>query len=228
MDFSGSAFFFSFGAVFLAEMGDKTQLLILGFAAKFNAVKVFVGVLLGTLLNHGIAVAAGSFIVRFEAVRTIIQFAAALAFIIFGLWSLKKEKPEKETEKTFKFGAIFTVTIAFFIAEMGDKTQLAAMALAANFPGSPLAVLTGTTTAMLAANGIAIIFGFLLGKKIPQEKIKLVSAFVFILFGFIGAFVVFRIDLDLPLFAVFSLLGCMLFKTSFFAYFIRENERRKA
>jgi putative Ca2+/H+ antiporter (TMEM165/GDT1 family) len=198
----------------------------MAFAAKYHVAKVFIGIFLAILLNHGIAVAVGAFIVGFEAVRVIIQFAAALAFIIFGLWTLKKEKPDKESNSAFKLSAIFTVALAFFLAEMGDKTQLAAMALAAKFLNSPIAVLMGTTSAMLVANGLAIIFALILKKKIPQEKIKYTSAFVFILFGYITAFGVFRIDLGLSLPIVFAIFACMLFKTSFLAYFIMKNEER--
>ncbi|WP_306569748.1 TMEM165/GDT1 family protein [Faecalispora jeddahensis] len=192
-----TALVFSLGAVVLAEMGDKTQLLAMAFAAKYKAAKVMIGVFLATILNHALAVAVGHMLTRFETIQVWIQGIAALSFIFFGLWTIRGDKLDGEENKTTKFGAIATVAIAFFIAEMGDKTQLTTVALAAKFPTNPLWILAGTTLGMLIADGIGIIIGVVLCKKIPERTVKLISAAVFIFFGFLGSYQVMRSDLGL-------------------------------
>lgn len=182
------AFLFSAGAVVLAEMGDKTQLLAMAFATRYKASKVLIGVFLATVLNHALAVAVGNYITRFDSAQVWIQGIASLSFIFFGLWTIRGDKLEGEENRTTKYGAIATVAIAFFIAEMGDKTQLATIALATKFPANPIGILMGTTTGMLIADGIGIILGVVMSKKIPERTIKLVSAGAFIFFGFVGSY----------------------------------------
>ena len=151
MDSNLSAFLFSVGAVVLAEMGDKTQLLAMAFASKYKASKVLIGVFLATVFNHGLAVAAGNYLTRFGSAQIWIQGIAALSFIFFGLWTIRGDKLEGEENRATKFGAIGTVAVAFFLAEMGDKTQLATIAIATKFPANPVGILMGTTMGMLIA-----------------------------------------------------------------------------
>jgi len=188
MDTALIAYLFSAGAVVLAEMGDKTQLLAMAFATKYRASKVMIGVLIATILNHALAVALGSYITRFESAQVWIQGLAALSFIFFGLWTIRGDKLEGEENRTTKYGAIVTVAVAFFFAEMGDKTQLATIALAAKFSVDPVWVLLGTLTGMMIADAIGIFVGVVMCKNISGRKIKLVSAGAFILFGFIGSY----------------------------------------
>ncbi|AVX31426.1 Putative Ca2+/H+ antiporter, TMEM165/GDT1 family [Carboxydocella thermautotrophica] len=169
--------------VVLAEMGDKTQLLGMAFATKYRARIVLAGVLVATLLNHLLAVAAGEYLTRFIPMHYI-QLAAAISFVIFGLWTIRGDTLEGEAEKEY-FSPFWTVTIAFFIAEMGDKTQLATVALAAKYQNL-LGVWLGTTTGMMISNIIGILVGVVLGKQLPERLIKLVSAGIFILFGYLG------------------------------------------
>ncbi|WP_283608174.1 TMEM165/GDT1 family protein [Faecalispora anaeroviscerum] len=192
-----TALVFSLGAVVLAEMGDKTQLLAMAFAAKYKASKVMMGVFLATILNHALAVVVGHMLTRFDTIQVWIQGIAALSFLFFGLWTIRGDKLEGEENRTTKFGAVLTVAIAFFIAEMGDKTQLTTVALAAKFPTNPLWILSGTTLGMLIADGVGIIVGVVLCKKIPERTVKLISAAVFIFFGFLGSYQVMRNDLGL-------------------------------
>lgn len=192
-----TAFLFSLGAVVLAEMGDKTQLLAMAFATKYKASKVLIGVFIATILNHALAVAVGNMLTRFSAAQVWIQGIAALSFIMFGLWTIRGDKLEGEENRTTKFGAVITVAFAFFLAEMGDKTQLATIALATRFPASPLWILAGTTAGMLIADGIGIIIGVVLCKKIPERTVKLVSAGAFIFFGLLASYQVMRNDLNL-------------------------------
>jgi putative Ca2+/H+ antiporter (TMEM165/GDT1 family) len=194
-----TAFIFSSLAVVLAEMGDKTQLLAMAFAARYSASKVMCGVFAATVLNHALAVAAGNFVTRFESARFMIQGAAALSFILFGLWTVRGDKLEGEENRTTRYGAVATVALAFFLAEMGDKTQLATIALAARFQESPAGVLAGSTTGMLIADGIGIIVGVVMCKRIPERTVKQVSAGAFIFFGLIGSWQALREEASIGL-----------------------------
>ncbi len=199
MDGASVAFLFSLTAVVLAEMGDKTQLLAMAFAARYKALPVMIGVMIATVFNHGVAVAVGSYIAGLSWAQNWIQGLAAISFVFFGLWTLHGDTLNGEENRVGKFGPVVTVAIAFFIAEMGDKTQLATIALSAKFSVDPIFVLMGTTAGMLLADGIGVIVGVALGKKIPQRKVKLVSAAAFILFGFIGCYQLAVTQLHWPL-----------------------------
>jgi putative Ca2+/H+ antiporter (TMEM165/GDT1 family) len=219
------AFLFAAGAVVLAEMGDKTQLLAMAFATKYKASKVLIGVFLATVLNHALAVAVGNFTTRFESAQVWIQGIASLSFIFFGLWTIRGDKLEGEENKVSKFGAIATVAIAFFLAEMGDKTQLATIALATRFPTSPVGILMGTTTGMLIADGIGIIVGVVLCKKIPERTIKLVSAGVFVFFGFLGCYQVASENMALSIPAIAGILAIIAVVTGLAAYYLIKSNK---
>jgi putative Ca2+/H+ antiporter (TMEM165/GDT1 family) len=181
-----AAFIASFMFIVLAEMGDKTQLLAMAFAARYRPHKVLIAVFLATLANHALAVAAGRFltvVVPFD----IISFVAAVSFIVFGLWTLRGDALKGEGRKEGRFGPVATVAVAFFLAEMGDKTQLATMSLAVEYREA-LHVLMGTTLGMVVADTIGIVVGVVLRTRIPERIIKWISAGVFILFGFGGIF----------------------------------------
>ena len=169
--------------VILAEMGDKTQLLAMALATRFKASTVMWGVLVATLLNHFLAVVFGNYLTKFIPLNYI-QMAASASFILFGLWTLKGDELHGE-DKKYNFSPFWTVTIAFFFAEMGDKTQLATVALAAKYQ-SIIPTWMGTTTGMLIADAIGIVFGIVLGKKIPERAVKWFAAIIFILFGLLG------------------------------------------
>ena len=219
------AFVFSLGAVVLAEMGDKTQLLAMAFATKYSATKVMIGVFIATVLNHGLAVAVGNYITRFEWAQIWIQGVASLSFILFGLWTIRGDKLEGEENRTTKFGAIVTVALAFFLAEMGDKTQLATIALAAKFPTSPIGVLMGTTMGMLIADGIGIIVGVVMCKKIPERIVKLVSAGVFIFFGFVGSYQVAQGELNLSAGSIAVIMTLLIVLTALVSYYLIKNNK---
>jgi len=178
-------FIASFLFVVLAEMGDKTQLLAMAFACRYPAKTVLAGVLVATLVNHLLAVVVGSWLTNIVPLDTI-QIAASASFILFGLWTLRGDRLEGE-DKKFKFSPFWTVAVAFFFAEMGDKTQLATVALAAKYQ-SILPIWMGTTAAMLVADAFGIIVGVVLGKKIPERFLKWFAAVIFILFGIIGLY----------------------------------------
>jgi putative Ca2+/H+ antiporter (TMEM165/GDT1 family) len=171
--------------VVLAEMGDKTQLLAMAFATRYPWPTVMAGVLVATLVNHLLAVVAGNYLTHIVPLQYI-QLAAALSFIIFGLWTIRGDELHGEDKKSGR-SPFWTVAVAFFFAEMGDKTQLATVALAAQY-GYLLPVWLGTTTGMLIADAIGIIIGIVMGKKIPERAVKWFAALVFIGFGLFGLY----------------------------------------
>lgn len=215
------------GFVVLAEMGDKTQLLAMAFASKYKPSKVLLGVFIATVLNHSLAVALGYFAASIEPISLWTQIIASLSFVFFGLWTIRGDKLEGEDKKTTKFGAVLTVTIAFFFAEMGDKTQLATISLATQFPKNPMAVLIGTTTGMLIADIIGIFVGVLLYKLVPERVIKLISAGAFMFFGYIGTYQVLteKLNTGVP-FAILITLAIIAISL-FFGYKLITNENKE-
>lgn len=181
-----TAFIASFLFVVLAEMGDKTQLLAMAFASRYSWYKVLIAVFIATVLNHALAVAAGHFLTTVVPLD-IISFIAALSFIGFGLWTIRGDKLEGEDKKESRFGPVATVAIAFFLAEMGDKTQLATISLAVEYRNM-FSVLMGTTMGMVVADSVGIIVGIVMRKHIPEKTIKWIAAVTFILFGLHGMY----------------------------------------
>lgn len=172
----------AFTLIFVAEMGDKTQILAMAFATRIPVKKVLLGIFLGALLNHGLAVILGSYISTFIPINTI-QIVAGFAFVGFSIWTLKSEDDdEKDKEQKSRFGPVLTVALAFFIGELGDKTQLTAITLATDAT-YPLFILCGTVLGMVVTGGIGIVIGKKLGDKIPEFAIKIIAASVFMFFG---------------------------------------------
>ena len=171
----------SFFLVALSEMGDKTQLLALMLAVRFKKPwPIMAGILVATLLNHGLASAVGGWLASLVDPSTLHLLLAAL-FIGFGLWILVPDSAG-DTPSAPRFGAFVTTVVAFFIAEMGDKTQLATVALGARFQ-APISVTIGTTLGMLAADGLAVACGERLTNIVPMKYMRLAAASLFIGFG---------------------------------------------
>ncbi len=179
------AFVASLLFVTLAEMGDKTQLLAMAMATQFPAATVLLGVFVATVLNHAVAVAVGRLLVTIVPLEAI-SLVAALSFIVFGLWTLRGDRLEGEENRRSRYGALATVAIAFFLAELGDKTQLATISLAVKYDNA-VGVLFGTTTGMLVADSVGICIGVVLGKRLPNALIRWGSAGIFMVFGWAGA-----------------------------------------
>ena len=172
----------AFILVFLAEMGDKSQLLAMTFATKYKLKVVIPGVFLGILLNHGIAVLVGSAISQIIDI-VYISYVAAIVFLLFGLLSLKEEEDEEDGEAEDRGrGPILTIAIAFFLGEFGDKTQITAMTVASE-SASPLLILLGTVSAMILTSILGIFIGLKIGKSVPEKTIKMVSSIIFVFFG---------------------------------------------
>lgn len=167
--------------IFMAEMGDKTQILAMAFATQFPIPKVLIGILVGVVLNHGIAVIFGAYLSNVIHI-TMIQIIAGFSFIGFALWTLKEDEEEEEESAIKRFGPVLTVAAAFFIGELGDKTQLTAITLAADAQ-APLFVLMGTVSGMVLTSALGIFVGSKIGDKIPAFTIKMASAGIFMFFG---------------------------------------------
>jgi putative Ca2+/H+ antiporter (TMEM165/GDT1 family)/putative Mn2+ efflux pump MntP len=218
------AFIASLLFVTLAEMGDKTQLLAMAFATRFPARTVLSAVFVATLLNHALAVAAGRLLTNVIPLD-VISLTAALSFILFGLWTIRGDTLEGEDQQRSSFGPFLTVAIAFFLAELGDKTQLATISLAVKYT-DPIAVLLGTTAGMVVADSIGIGIGIVLGKRMPDTLIRLVSAGVFIFFGFAGASAVLATMLPLAVRSV--VLFGLVVATLGAAHYLFVRRRRSA
>lgn len=169
--------------VTVAEMGDKTQLLAMAFATRFKAKDVLLGVFFATLANHLTAVVVGK--VLGDQIPTFwVQIVASLSFIFFGLWTLRGDKLEGE-EKRQGISPFWTVFVGFFIAELGDKTQLTTVALAAKY-ATIVPVWMGTTMGMVIADSIGIGLGSTIARYVSERTIKVASAGIFIGLGMIG------------------------------------------
>ncbi len=171
----------SFFLIAIAEMGDKTQLVALSFATKYKPTKVLLGIFIGTIVVHLFSVIIGEKVSAFIPIFYL-KILIGLSFIGFGIWTLRGDTCDGREKKGNKLGPIATVAIAFFLAELGDKTQLATISLAARYH-SFMGVWLGSTFGMVAADGIAIVVGIIAGKKLPEKLIKYVSTAIFIIFG---------------------------------------------
>src|SRR5215212_1020472 len=157
-----SAFFIALFFVFIAEMGDKTQLVTLAFATRYRATTVLAGVFIATLLVHLFSVGLGE-VLGIALPLFWIKILAGLAFIGFGLWTLRGDKlDDEEKVAESRFGPIMTVGITFFLAELGDKTMLATVTIASQ-QQSFVPVWLGSTIGMVVADGIAVVVGKVLG-----------------------------------------------------------------
>jgi Ca2+/H+ antiporter, TMEM165/GDT1 family len=177
------ALYISTGVVALAEMGDKTQLLAFILAARFKKpVPIILGILLATLVNHGLAGALGAWITSVVSPDAM-RWGLGLSFIGMAIWTLIPDKiEEEETQIAQKLGVFGATLITFFLAEMGDKTQIATVALAAHY-GAPLLVVIGTTLGMLIADVPAVFVGNKFAAKIPMKLVHSIAAGIFAIMG---------------------------------------------
>ena len=176
------AFLISTGIVALAEIGDKTQLLAFILAAKFrNPWPIIVGILVATLANHSLAGALGSWITSLMEPQTL-RWVLGLSFIAMAIWTLIPDEFDEDDAKLARFGVFGTTLIAFFLAEMGDKTQVATVALAAQYQ-SIILVVTGTTLGMLIANVPAVLLGDRIAQRMPVRLVHGIAAGVFAILG---------------------------------------------
>ncbi len=168
--------------VAVAEMGDKTQLLAIVLAARFRQpMAVIAGIFVATVLNHALAALLGTLIAEWVAPGTL-RWLLAAGFFATAIWALIPDKADEGPVAAGKWGAFAATAIAFFVVEMGDKTQIATIALAARFE-APVAVTLGTTAGMLLANAPAVIFADRLLRILPLKLLRISAAAIFVALG---------------------------------------------
>jgi putative Ca2+/H+ antiporter (TMEM165/GDT1 family) len=177
------AFFVSTSLVAIAEMGDKTQLLALLLAARYRQpVPIIIGILLATLLNHGLAAVVGVWITKQLSPETL-RWGLAAAFAIMALWVLVPDRMDDEPGTApRRLGVFATTLLVFFLAEMGDKTQIATLAMAVRY-SDLVVVVVGSTLGMLLANVPVVLLGERVTARIPAARIRLLAAVSFVVVG---------------------------------------------
>ena len=179
------AFLISTGIVALAEIGDKTQLLALVLAARFRKpLPIILGILVATLANHAMAGAAGAWIAALVG-PTAMRWILGLSFIAMAVWTLIPDKLDADDDHPApapRFGVFGTTVVAFFLLEMGDKTQIATVALAAKYAALS-AVVLGTTLGMMLANVPAVLLGEVAARKLPMQVVHRIAAAIFVALG---------------------------------------------
>ena len=179
------AFLLSFGVIFLAELGDKSQLMAMAFATRYRPLTVLAAVTVATLLVHAGSVIVGS-VFALALPRDLISVVAGIAFLVFAAWTIRgDELGEDDASRAARGGrwALLTIGTAFFLAELGDKTMLATITLATT--NEPIGTWLGSTAGMVAADALAIGVGAVLGSRLPERAIKIFAAVAFVVFGVI-------------------------------------------
>jgi Ca2+/H+ antiporter, TMEM165/GDT1 family len=175
-------FLLSAGLVAIAEIGDKTNILAMILATRYRQpVPIILGILVATLANHALAASVGAAVAAWlgpQAMRWIL----AVLFLVMAGWCLIPDKEDEGPKSVGKFGAFLATAVAFFLVEMGDKTQLATMALAARFH-SVVLVTAGTTAGMLLANVPAVLFGDVIARKVSLKMVRIAAAVSFAVLG---------------------------------------------
>ena len=184
-EFTIDAFLVSTGIVALAEMGDKTQLLALLLAARFRKPwPIVAGIFVATVANHALAGAAGAWVTTVLG-PDVLRWVLGVSFIAMAAWMLIPDKADDlATDDAPRFGVFGTTVVVFFLAEMGDKTQIATVMLAARY--NPYWVVVGSTLGMMLANAPAVWFGEKITRLVPMRVVHIVSALVFAVLGVVA------------------------------------------
>ncbi len=182
------ALFVSTGVIALAEIGDKTQLLAFILAARFKKpLPIIAGILVATLLNHGLAGAFGAWITTVIS-PDVMRWVLGGSFLGMAIWTLIPDKiEEEETQIASKLGVFSATFVTFFLAEMGDKTQIATVAMAAHY-AAPFLVIMGTTLGMLIADVPAVFVGNKFAARIPMKLVHSIAAGIFAVMGLLTLF----------------------------------------
>jgi len=178
-----TALLLSFGVIFVAELGDKSQLMALAFATRYPPVPVLIGITIATAIVHAVSVLVGAVLGAALPTRAISVFAA-VAFVGFGLWTLRGDELSEDEERRAERPARNTVLAVggvFFLAELGDKTMLATITLATD--EGLFGVWLGSTLGMVAADALAIAVGRQLGARLPERAIRIGAAIAFFVFA---------------------------------------------
>lgn len=210
--------------IFVAEMGDKTQLLAFAFSTQYHYRTVLTGVFIGAFLNHGLAILFAHIIAKFSSMQYL-QMTSAILFIMFGLISLNAKSQDDEEEKCYKptnFGILATIAMCFFVGELGDKTQLTVMTLGLR-TGQPMFTLLGSSIGMVLVSTVGILIGKTFSSRINSLYLSLLSSGVFLAFGLCGVIKLYLdniIGYEITILIVGS-TGLMLI------YFLYKMHRRK-
>jgi putative Ca2+/H+ antiporter (TMEM165/GDT1 family) len=177
------AFLLSFGVIFVAELGDKSQLMALAFASRYRPMPVVLGITIATLIVHAGSVLLGS-AVALALPTDLIAIVAGIAFLLFAVWTLRGDELGEGDEARARRSAssvVVAVGVAFFLAELGDKTMLATITLATT--EEAIGTWLGSTAGMVVADAIAIGLGAWLGARLPDRPIRIGAALAFVVFG---------------------------------------------
>lgn len=187
----------AFILVFISELGDKTQLLVLSFSSKLHSATILLGVALGSLLSHGIAISFGSFLGNIEnnSIHFLLEIITYMSFLIFGFFTLFSNKNSDNENSSslnkiskLKFNYIFIIAFSIAVGELGDKTFLASIGLGIQYPSQKLFLILGAVLGMVISDLIAILLGKFLSKKLPENILEKFSGILFLIFGLIGFF----------------------------------------
>lgn len=193
-------FIIAFSMVFVSELGDKTQLLVLSFSGKSHTFKILLGVAIGSFFSHGLATLFGSSIHLLDnsIIHAITEWITYISFILMGIFTLlsKKEQTSENEKKDgilykishLKINYCFIVALCIMIGEFGDKTFLASIGLGVQYPNAKLALVLGAICAMVVCDFIAILFGKFLNKYISEKAMQKLSGILFLIFGLIGIY----------------------------------------
>lgn len=179
------AFLLSFAVIFVAELGDKSQLMALAFATRYRPIPILIGITIATALVHAASVVVGA-VLGASFPTEIINIVAGIAFLGFAAWTYRGDDltaDEAARANRTARSAIVAAGVAFFLAELGDKTMLATITLATT--EGLVGTWIGSTLGMVAADALAIIVGAALGKKLPERAIRIGATVSFVLFGFL-------------------------------------------
>jgi|SRR5690242_6647613 putative Ca2+/H+ antiporter (TMEM165/GDT1 family) len=180
------AFFVSAGLVAVAEIGDKTQLLAMVLASRYRRpVPIILGIFVATLANHALAAAVGSEVANWIGPQ-ILRWILVVLFLAMAVWCLIPDKADEGPKAIGRAGAFLATTVAFFLVEMGDKTQIATVGLAARFHDI-VTVTSGTTVGMLLANVPAVLFGDVLSRKISLRLVRTIASAAFAVLALLTA-----------------------------------------
>lgn len=178
-----SAFFLSFGIIFVAELGDKSQLMAMAFAARYKALPVLLGISIATAVTHALSVGLGS-VVGDRMPTASISIVAGVAFLGFASWTLRGDtlsEDEAQAAQKNTRNAVVAASVAFFLAELGDKTMLATITLATDHDA--FGTWVGSTLGMVSADALAILVGYHLGSRLPEKTIRYGASILFVIFG---------------------------------------------
>ena len=193
-------FIIAFSMVFVSELGDKTQLLVLSFSGKSHTFKILLGVAIGSFFSHGLAILFGSSIHLLDnsIIHAITEWITYISFILMGIFTLlpKKEQTSENEKKDgilykishLKINYCFMIALCIMIGEFGDKTFLASIGLGVQYPNAKLALVLGAICAMVVCDFIAILFGKFLNKYISEKAMQKLSGILFLIFGLIGIY----------------------------------------